>query len=101
MPDTHLPKLALSQIPQSNVSDDTQAYETPEQSEELGSSLGSCFPGQASACRSPSQGSKAHALDKRADFIITIPIRKPRQRSLAKLTESGSYRTRAKSRDGT
>lgn len=37
LPVTHLPKVALTQIQQNNVSDGTQAYEIPEQSEELGS----------------------------------------------------------------
>ena len=37
LPVTHLPKVALTQTQQNNVSDGTQAYEMPEQSEELGS----------------------------------------------------------------
>lgn len=59
MPVTYLPKLALTQIGKNNVLDDTQVYEIPEQSEEWGSYLGSCFLGQVSACHSLSKGSNS------------------------------------------
>lgn len=90
---THLPKLALlTQIGQNNVSDDTQAYEIPEQSEELdGNFLGSCFLRQASACHSPSQGSKVQASDKRADFITTMPMRKLRHRKPPRAYSPSQY----------
>lgn len=58
-----------------------------------------CFLGQASACHSPSQSSKVQASNKRADFIITMPMRKLRHgtlANLAKIIASGSCRTHAK-----